>query len=153
MDNNEAREMDYADTATGPDPFDIDPTGAGWIISEEFYDLDHCTACGFDLGTHRPTCPRAYDVGNYGNPNRPTEPDHCFNCDTAPCIWIGYRTDTVLKNRAATCKTAPRPITLQEHMIENRTRRIDALTDDQRRTDLMFLTPDELDAAIRYATR
>lgn len=142
MDNNEAREMDYADTATGPDPFDIDPTGAGWIISPEF-NLDHCPACGFDLGTHRPTCPTLTD-----NRNRQTDWNYCANCGMAPCLF----------EDPAKCTRymQTQPITLQQHETHLIVSRIDALTDTQRRDALVYLSgrnDESMNDAIRMVTR
>jgi len=87
MDNNEAREMDYADNATGPDHehwledagaalMGLTPTqrirvaiataGATPYTPREESDEDaeraaeRCDACGYDLGTHHPRCIKAY---------------------------------------------------------------------------------------------
>jgi len=207
MDNNEAREMDHADNATGPDheqyqpfPFDRDhshcmdrtgvnyvpctslthcpsicdcPVGACTAAKLDTYaqwidipdtrsaidldnDHDHCTNCGYDLGTHHPTCLRAYGLGDLGNPNRPTAASYCYNCNNAPCVWTEYRADTVLDNKAGTCKTSPRPITLHEHNIEQRTAAVDALTDSQRRSIILLTIaqyPDVFQAALAQVTR
>lgn len=110
--------------------------------------LDHCPACGFDLGTHRPKCPRSYGSGNYGNPNRPTGHGYCANCGHAPCIWHGAAKPS--------CLSSPHPITLQQHESRMIGARIDAMTADERRSALIFLSganPELAERAIDYVHR
>jgi hypothetical protein len=168
MDNNEAREMDHADNATGPDHLDYESgyfdnqgswrTRADKRIAEATpymprnesdedaeRQYDHCTACGYDLGTHHPTCLRAYGSGNFGNPNRPTGPDYCAGCGRAPCMWTAYSQHY----------TDPQPHTLERHNHIVMIARIDAMTDSQRRDLLVWFSSQEetMDRGIRFVTR
>jgi hypothetical protein len=113
MDNNEAREMDYADTATGPD-----------------HELYQCEAeC--DLAAHQDeslwTLIRRAAVESQ-NPNRPTPDNYCAQCG-----------DVNKHNDFGRCWTAALPMKL--HLAEQRDRieRIAALTDAQRRTALFWM--------------
>jgi hypothetical protein len=74
------------------------------------------------------------------NPNRPAAASHCYNCDSSPCAWDGYRKDTVLESTAGTCKTFVHPITVQEHEALVIRGTVNALTPDEQHSMLMYLS-------------
>ena len=109
MTNNEAPSQEWADAKAADDAKGVARitdhrtrasnrrTSATFPANAAELDNDHCHACGFDLGTHRPTCPTLTD-----NPNRPTSPDYCATCGEIP--WHRHDNQTA-------CYTTPAPLT------------------------------------------
>lgn len=92
-------------------------------------DLDHCEACGFDCGTHRPGCLRAYGSANFNNPNRPTIKGYCAQGNHP--LQFHFR---------AECYAIPRPLTAYEQGIRDRAATVEGLTPDQMSTALLYLS-------------
>jgi len=102
---------------------------------------EHCNACGYDLGTHHPTCTEVT------NPNRPTGETYCANCGFTPCRL------TDVPGYTCTELHQPEPITPFTHETHLACDRIDSLTDSERRDALVYLTgatPDTTDRAIAH---
>lgn len=115
-------------------------------------DNDHCPACGFDLGTHRPKCPRSYGPGNYGNPNRPTPAGYCASCGRESCLWYDEHGTLIY----STDYHQPAPITLEQHGTHETRALIDTLTETECRDALMYLSgrsSEFLTQAIRIVKR
>jgi hypothetical protein len=82
---------------------------------------------------------------NTNDQNRPTEPNYCALCGHAPCLWLNYSTHY----------TDPQPYTIERHEHLEMMKRIDALTDSQRRDALMFLSGnvDMMNLAMKMVAR
>jgi hypothetical protein len=122
MDNNEAREMDYANAATGPDHEHWLENAGGHILGVVHLPYEGCEVCNADNP----------EVCNADNPNRPTPADYCAGCGTAPCFWTG--------NLSGRHWTTHGPITLQEHEAHIIVARLDAIGPDGMRSALMYLS-------------
>ena len=64
------------------------------------------------------------------NPNRPTSAGYCAQCGYSPCLWLTFSRHY----------TDPQPLTREQYETRAIAERIDALTNEQRRDALVFIS-------------